>query len=246
MSRLAEQWPVLVDEILVEHNSALKLYAESNVDGEANDAVLLTQVEQQKHQLVMVQAKLNDARKTNYKLSRERDQLKLKDVQGNAVHIPSCVSFETITQLLKQKVSYLDILNLADELYADRLVVLDSARSAAKELGAGADHLYTIARQLRHLVEEYLPAILAGQPDAQARKCFSTNVYSAMESATVTGAANMAAQRTFTYNGEEHFFRQHLRIGKNIRIHFILDKDNRCVVIGHYGAHLRTQKTANQ
>ena len=246
MSRLAEQWPVLVDEILVEHNSALKLYAESNVDGEANDAVLLAQVEQQKHQLVMVQAELNDAREANYKLSRERDQLKLKDVQGNAFHIPGCVSFETITQLLKQKVSYLDILNLADELYVDRLVVLDSARSAAKELGAGADHLYTMARQLRHLVEEYLPAILASQPDAQARKCFSTNVYSAMESATVTGAANMAAQRTFTYNGEEHFFRQHLRIGKNIRIHFILDKDNRCVVIGHCGAHLRTQKTANQ
>ncbi len=250
MARLTEQWPELAENILAEHNSALQLLQENREHSEAKADADYRKREERENQLIHLKAELRDIKDALHQSNRERDRLKRVNIglqsSNHSNHSAPEICFKDITQLLKQKVSYLDILNFADTLYGDRLQVLESARQSAKDLGTSTNHLTTMARQLQLLVDEYLPAILSGQPDSTARKCFSTNVYCAKESETVSVDSAMAAQRTFVYNNEERFFEQHLRVGKTIRIHFLLDKDNNCVVIGHCGMHLRNQMTANQ
>ncbi len=250
MARLTEQWPELAENILAEHNSALQLLQENRENSEAKADADYRKREERENQLIHLKAELRDTKDALHQSNRERDRLKMANIglqsSNHSNRSAPEICFKDITQLLKQKVSYLDILNFADTLYGDRLQVLESARQSAKDLGTSTNHLTTMARQLQLLVDEYMPAIFSGQPDSTARKCFSTNVYCAKESETVSVDSAMAAQRTFVYNNEEHFFEQHLRVGKTIRIHFLLDKDNNCVVIGHCGMHLRNQMTANQ
>ncbi len=91
------------------------------------------------------------------------------------------------------------------------------------------------------LTGDYLTAIQNGTPDTEARKHFSLNEYAANESETTMSAAALRKQRTYTVDGEDYCFEQHLRIGvaqdtrKTIRVYFRVI--NGRMVIAYCGPH---------
>ncbi|CAM3436712.1 hypothetical protein [Parendozoicomonas haliclonae] len=258
MELFSQQWENIIEQMLSEHRAVLALTEEyQNIDHERRQISRQANI-RQREEILKLKQQLVDAKRAqdNYQdtiqdlmrkldtITHERDALldrsRLQD-SGAAQHI---IQFRDVVELYKQKASCADVLRLAEDLYGEQLVILDNAKSSVQSLGV--DHAGTLARQLQLLVDEYLPAILSGTPDSEARKCFPTNVYSPKESVYVSQNQRCLAERMFVYNGEEHFFEQHLRVGKNIRIHFILDQENQCVVIGHCGYHLNTMMTVNQ
>ena len=258
LESFSRQWPGAVEQILAEHRFALGLTAEHQGSRETKVPINKSEYEKQQLELTTLRAGMDELRRCRDEdrstIVELRQQLNQVTRERNTMQdvfrpqtrdiAPSAIIFKDVIQLLKQKATCAEILKLAEDLYGHRLCVLNSARESVQDLGL--EHAVTVARQLQILVDDYLPSILAGQPDSVARKCFPTNVYSAKESATVAHSSSLSAERTFTYKNEEHYFEQHLKAGKNIRIHFILDQVDECVVIGHCGMHLSTQMTANQ
>ena len=258
MELFAQQWTRFIEQILSEHKAVLTLTHEyQKSDSERRELSRRASMRQQeealklKKQLADTQLEHDRERQTIQELIRKLDQvtqerdalLERTRMQGSD-HAQNIICFKDVVDLYRQKVSCADVLRLAEDLYSNQLQVLESAKYSVQDLGQ--DHAGTMARYIQLLVDEYLPAIINGTPDSEARKCFPTNVYSPKESVYVAHNQRCASERTFSYKGKEYFFEQHLRVGKNIRIHFILDQDARCVVIGHCGYHLTTLMTASQ
>ena len=258
MEFFSQQWNDFVDQILNEHSAVLALTLEyQSTESERREISRQANIKQQeeisslKNQLAGTRQERDSSQETIQdlvrkleKMTQERDALLDRSRMQNTNLAQNIICFKDIVDLHRQKVSCADVLRLAEDLYGNQLRVLDSAKSSVQSLGL--DHAGTMARQIQILVDEYMPAIICGTPDSEARKCFPTNVYSAKESVYVAQNQRCAAERMFIYNNKEYFFEQHLRVGKNIRIHFILDLDAQCVVIGHCGYHLTTLMTANQ
>ena len=258
LEHFAQQWNDFVDQTLTEHRAVLALTLEyQSTESERREISRQANIKQQeeisrlKNQLAGTRQERDSNQDTIQELMRrleqmtqERDALLDRSRMQDTNLAQNIICFKDVVDLHRQKVSCADVLRLAEDLYGNQLRVLDSAKSSVQSLGL--DHAGTMARQLQILVDEYMPAIISGTPDSEARKCFPTNVYSAKESVYVAQNQRCAAERMFIYNNKEYFFEQHLRVGKNIRIHFILDLDAQCVVIGHCGYHLTTLMTANQ
>lgn len=118
--------------------------------------------------------------------------------------------------------------------------ILKSAVDSAKE---SSDFSQTprLLKKLIVLGGEYLNAVNSGTPDAEARKLFSSKEFAANESETTMSNIEMRRDRKYAYNGEEHLFEQHLRIGVDsasanaIRVYFkVID---RRMVIAYCGPH---------
>lgn len=138
-----------------------------------------------------------------------------------------------------------EILRFYQSLAPDRLEVMECAYASASE--AKDFHLpYRLSELLYKLIFEYLDLILAGNPDAEARKVFG-KAYSAKESETVTSSKRLRAMREFYYGGETVLFLQHLGVGraygtqKSIRVYFKVIEGK--IVIAHCGEHLETAQT---
>lgn len=96
---------------------------------------------------------------------------------------------------------------------------------------------------LRKLVLKYLPKYLEGG-DNKARHVFTNKQYAANESETVVNNAELAKSREFVYKGKAVHMWQHLKVGvsdcteRTIRVHFIVDKEEKKIVVGYCGEHL--------
>jgi len=133
------------------------------------------------------------------------------------------------------------ILQSLSLLYPNQLVVMESAYEAAK---ASANFKQTVKMfdLINTLVVDYLPAILNGKADTEARKCFGTKAYAANESHTVSNSTKLMRHRQFTNKGEKIEMQQHLNIGtahdssQTMRIYFkIIDSK---IYLGYAGRHL--------
>ncbi|WP_124946352.1 hypothetical protein [Klebsiella pneumoniae] len=75
------------------------------------------------------------------------------------------------------------------------------------------------------------------------------DAYSANESETVERSATLSKMREFDYDGKKVKMFQHVRIGtaraknETIRVHFLVDKDKRKIIIGYCGEHLDVKST---
>jgi hypothetical protein len=91
------------------------------------------------------------------------------------------------------------------------------------------------------LADEYYSSIMAGNPDAVAKECFS-DIYRANESDTVENMPKLRAQREFTYQGNTILMRQHLTLGAarspktTCQVHFAIVDGK--LIIGRIGHHL--------
>ena len=131
---------------------------------------------------------------------------------------------------------------VSEELCPGRLLVLDSAWSAADQ-ARGFEHGDQLFELLWLLATGYREQKLAGAPDRIAGQVFGGS-YAARESQTIESNPQARRARTFSYRGQSIEMWQHLKIGakgsenRTLRIHFCWDENLAQVVIGHCGKHL--------
>jgi hypothetical protein len=177
----------------------------------------------------------------NFEAGQLKDQLD-RAGDGNT----SAVNAERIVGLLSRKVppSPLQCVELIEELYGDRCVILPSAKASAEK---ASQFIYgrELLDLLNRLVTTFRGALIGGGGDNKARTVFGKSEYAANESETVMGNKALRRQREFLYDGKLVEMLRHLKIGvgddvtKTIRVHFYWDADREKIVIGYCGEHLR-------
>ena len=133
-----------------------------------------------------------------------------------------------------------DILLIVNNLFADRLVILDSAFASAREAKSfrfGKRALLLIWT----LATDYWQSLADGQGDMQAKSAFR-DAYAQNEGDLLSSEARK--RRTFTYNGREYEMMKHLKLGakdsisETLRVHFEWIANEQKIVVGHCGKHL--------
>lgn len=182
---------------------------------------------------------VNEANKLRYgaapKAADEQQRL-------NAGNIAAILSFYG-----KQKSNTpVQCLEFAEQVLADKIIVLDSAKKSAEE-AADYQNPHSLLEALYKLGNEFLPAYLK---NGDVKAIFGTSIYAAKESGQTMDNLRYKKQRTFSYNGKEITMWKHLGWGvadntrEGLRLYFEVDRENEKIVIGHCGAHLDTIKTS--
>ena len=133
-------------------------------------------------------------------------------------------------------------LRVVGALYSDRLIVLDTAFSSAKESdAAGFRHSAKAYDLLTTLAGDYWSSLSSGFGDQQAKAAFGQS-YAARESSTLSTEGRK--RRTFDHLGTPIVMEKHLKHGikdsaaETLRIHFEWLPEDKKIVIGHCGKHL--------
>lgn len=150
---------------------------------------------------------------------------------------------ESVTSVLKGNPRLQQALDLISLLYAGRVVILDSARSAAKESDKGGFRQGAKAYELlSKLATDYWQTLAEGGSDQQAKAVFGQTAYSANESCTLSNDGKR--RRTFPYRGRDFLMEKHLKHGvkdsvaETLRVHFMWLANEKKILIGHCGRHL--------
>lgn len=124
-----------------------------------------------------------------------------------------------------------------------KLEVLQSAWESAKEIDDYFQNGHKLLNLLARLVYDYLPNYLQFG-DTQGKNVFTDSEYAAQESSSVLNSKVLSEQRKFFYDGDFYVMKQHLKIGVSkdkkytMRVHFMVDKERKKIVIGYCGKHL--------
>lgn len=128
------------------------------------------------------------------------------------------------------------------QAFPNRCEILESAWKSAKEMPQFKNGR-RLLDMLRRLMTQYFDAIKT-DGDNSARKVFSADEYSAMESETVMRTPNLRDKRVFVRNGDSIEMFRHLKMGKKdnveltLRVHFAWLASESKIVIGYCGEHL--------
>lgn len=147
-----------------------------------------------------------------------------------------------LVEALSNKFDLEAVLQVMHVLFADRLVILESAWAAARSADE-FKYSHKAFALLAIMCGEYWNALSNGKSDLEAKACLGT-AYSAKESETVEKNKRARKLRTFMYKGHEVEMMAHLRIGtkpsrhETWRCHFYWDAEDDKIVIGHCGEHL--------
>ncbi|WP_143196163.1 hypothetical protein [Archangium sp. Cb G35] len=198
------------------------------------------------------EAEINELRQLLEIAEQERDQSKHKE-QLASVHLASLLKTTNNGLNAPQKEALRDVLrggprsleqalHVLNALFSDRVIILPSAWSSAKESAAFQKPEKAFELMLV-LVQEYFVEIQNGG-DSAGKKCFSSATFASRESESVEGRKGAQKLRTFQYNGNPIVMWKHLKIGvkdsvaETWRLHFEFDPDAKKIVIGHCGRHL--------
>ena len=187
----------------------------------------------------------DEYRDTQDELRRKKFDLNSLKDQLSAVGADKSIDFdpESFLQLIarKEEPSPLKCIEIIEQFYGDKCIVLDSAqRSASKSQFISGRGLLDL---LLRLVTTYRDRLLDGG-DNKARRVFGRNEYAAKESETVMANKAMRRQRIFDYDGVQVEMFRHLKVGvandptQTIRVHFHWDGARQKIVIGYCGEHL--------
>ena len=150
---------------------------------------------------------------------------------------------ETLGAVLEGNPTLQQVVRVANALYGERLVFLESAFASAKESDRGGFQEGAKAFELlRKLATSYWQLLADGQGDQQAKTVFGANGYAPAEASTLTNDGKR--RRTFIYGRRNLFMEKHLKFGnkdskaETLRIHFEWLASERKIVIGHCGKHL--------
>jgi hypothetical protein len=134
-------------------------------------------------------------------------------------------------------------LRLAQGLFSDRLVVLETAFDAAQDSDRGGFQFGAKAYELlSKLAGPYWDALVSGAGDNRARDVFGKNAFASREAESMSNDGRK--RRTFSYLGRDILMEKHLKVGvkdsaaETLRIHFEWFSDQKKLVIGHCGKHL--------
>ena len=140
------------------------------------------------------------------------------------------------------RVTPVEALRTAAQLFANRIVVLPAAYESAEKVDRNFKRGGKLLKLLLKLGTDYYD-VLTEKGDAEARKVFSSSEYSACESDTVR-SGGLGRLRDFVYNGESVRMEQHLKIGiaadtsVTLRCYFAWIAEERKFVVGYCGEHL--------
>ena len=178
------------------------------------------------------------------KAERGRLQSKLNAVESVSIHIDTGTEKQdgiaTLARLVHEP-TLTGCLEVLEQCYPTRIVVLDSARRSAaqasdfRNVPKAFDLLWKLAREYWNQMQE-------GGGDAEARLTFGSKVYAAKESESLSKDGRK--RRTFLFEGKNLLMEKHLKIGvaanaaDTLRIHFAWLADDCRIVIGHCGCHL--------
>jgi hypothetical protein len=136
-----------------------------------------------------------------------------------------------------------DVQNLIRMIFADRVIVLDSALDAAQVSDANNFKYGKKAFDLLwKLANGYWKALADGQGDQHAKTAIGNNAYAQNEGQALSSEGKR--RRTFNYRGRDFLMEKHLKIGvkdsstETLRIHFEWFAEEKRLVIGYCGKHL--------
>lgn len=140
-----------------------------------------------------------------------------------------------------------DLLDFIKQNYSDRVVILDSAYDSAREFD-GRQNLDEEWQILRSTANELWSLYFeTDQPVdiAKEYQCATSYELALNETALTKENAECRRLRTFKYKGTEQLFITHIKgraTSKKdaFRVHYLADRQDRKIVIGHCGKHLKT------
>lgn len=149
---------------------------------------------------------------------------------------------ESVLAMNTGNMSLSQALGLIQSMFPDRIEVLPSALSSAKESDDGMfRHSEKAFDLLSTLATDYWTILSDGGSEQQAKGAFGPNAYSATENNLTNNGKRL---RTFYYQGEKVMMEKHLKYGvkdslaTTLRIHFRWFDSESKIVIGHCGKHL--------
>lgn len=141
------------------------------------------------------------------------------------------------------------VVEVAREVFGDRLVILDRAVESAREYRGEPSEMFDgLLAMYQHLWELRFGEegdVTVDEDEFQALTGFGLTFH---ESKQTKRNARLAKQRQVEYRGKTCDMSPHIKGGDKkrgfLRIHFFFDGDGRKVVIGHCGNHMETDGTA--
>lgn len=132
-------------------------------------------------------------------------------------------------------------LSIIQTLFPDRIVILDSAVSSARE-SESFRHKKKAFDFLWKLAIGYWSAMANGVGDSEGYKVFGSKNYAQNEGSALSSDGKR--RRIFDYKGRDILMEKHLKIGfkdslaETLRIHFEWVDADKVLVVGHCGKHL--------
>lgn len=123
-----------------------------------------------------------------------------------------------------------------------RTEIMSTAKKSAKRYNFQGRH-NDIHRAISALENVELPLVIEGVNEEERNLCFykSTGFEISKESVSTMSVTKYRRERKFVIDdGKTELFEWHIKVGRNIRIHYFVDKDKEKVYVGHCGKHLGT------
>jgi hypothetical protein len=197
------------------------------------------------------EVELNQMRQLLELAEQERDEAQ-QEAQRASVHLANLKSRDggldasqrdALRGLVRNNPQTLEeALHIIEALFGDRIILLPTAWSSAKESESFRKSEKAFQLMLT-LVQEYWSAIQEGG-DSEGKDCFSDATFAPRESERVEAHKSARERRTFQYNGAPLIMWKHLKIGckdsvsETWRLHFEFDAGAKKIIIGHCGKHL--------
>lgn len=143
-----------------------------------------------------------------------------------------------------------DVLDLASRAFADRLIVLGSARKSAEDFTRGsAVEVWAVLRSMAMV----LHPLVFGQGGGNVVYAYEAQTgfeLTLREMKQIKRVESLARLRTITYKEQERSIAAHVKgrgraRGETLRVHFLADYDECKLVIAHCGEHLETYDTSS-
>ncbi|WP_323072287.1 hypothetical protein [Klebsiella variicola] len=182
------------------------------------------------------------------KIETELNRLKFeaKNFHRQATTQNPDIDIDRLISLVGNKLTPESVLLLLEMLIPNNVEILKSAIRSAQD-SVDFRHGPRLVFLLYKLCTSYLIEYLENGDNTA--KEFLGDAYSANESETVERSATLSKMREFDYDGKKVKMFQHVRIGtaraknETIRVHFLVDKDKRKIIIGYCGEHLDVKST---
>lgn len=150
---------------------------------------------------------------------------------------------QLVLSAISEELTLEGVLRLISMLFPERVIVLDSALTSARESDRGDFQHCTKALELLLLLcTSYWEALVRGEGDQGARNVFGKNGFAAKEAEGLSKDGK--DRRTFVHRGKIIFMERHLKHGvkdslsETLRVHFAWIGEHREIAIGHCGKHL--------
>lgn len=204
-------------------------------------AAEMTQLEHYwKDQVNEANERIDELRQDNATLKNQVDALKLSLTNPE----PTCSTLPpelvAYAETMATNGNVHDVLRLIQVLYPDRVEILPSAFESSKSLtNVPIAKLHTV---LKAMATAGLDQVRTSGQIIDCETLVPCGV-SVQESESVRNNGKLRKERAFRYNGKQHYFYPHLRVGYGLRVYFDYFPEEQRFVVAYVGGHLSSDKS---